>query len=154
MILTIDFLSICIWILVLVQLTSCDMTEGSSEAACTAAGECSSCSPPRPARPYFRTALARSVYSKILQDNEFEKFNRSKVRPPLPAPAACEKPQRQAPPDVNRPARLCEAPKWWNPWWHRGGASRHALTGSHTILAVGSNYTWTQQLPTHYDWFL
>ena len=31
-------------------------------------------------RPYFRTALARSVYSKILVDREFRQFDKTKVR--------------------------------------------------------------------------
>ena len=44
--------------------------------------------------------------------------------------------------------------KWWNHCWYCEAASRHVLTISHIIVAVGSNYTWTQQLQTHYQCFL
>ena len=42
-------------------------------------GQCDKCSGPQPLRPYFRSALARSVYSRMLQDRDFESFNRRQV---------------------------------------------------------------------------
>ena len=50
---------------------------------------CTECTSSKsPARPYFRTALARSVYSKIMVDEEFKKFDRSKVSILIPITAA------------------------------------------------------------------
>lgn len=48
--------------------------------SCSADG-CQECPPSAvtTTRPYFRTALARSVYSKILVDEEFKNFDRTKV---------------------------------------------------------------------------
>nr|CAH0100853.1 unnamed protein product [Daphnia galeata] len=48
-------------------------------ASCDAVG-CQDCSPSAATatRPYFRTAMARSVYSKILVDEEFKNFDRTK----------------------------------------------------------------------------
>lgn len=50
-------------------------------ASCDAVG-CQDCSPSAATatRPYFRTAMARSVYSKILVDEEFKNFDRTKVK--------------------------------------------------------------------------
>lgn len=75
---TINYHQICIWILTLIQFTCCDMADGSCGATSSQPEECARCSQQPSTKPYFRTALARSVYTKILQDNEFEKFNRSK----------------------------------------------------------------------------
>lgn len=50
--------------------------------SCDTAG-CQECLPATTptTRPYFRSALTRSVYSKILVDEEFKKFDRTKVNP-------------------------------------------------------------------------
>ena len=50
--------------------TDCPDCAGSSTVVSTAVAR----------RPYFRTALARSVYSKILVDREFRHFDKSQVR--------------------------------------------------------------------------
>ena len=66
-----------------IQLINLDMAYADPSLISTSkcdVDDCSKCSPSRPeSRPYFRTALARSVYAKLLQDNEFENFDRSKV---------------------------------------------------------------------------
>lgn len=50
--------------------------------SCDADG-CKDCATGPPTRPYFRTALARSVYSKILVDEEFKNFDKTKVNCPV-----------------------------------------------------------------------
>lgn len=77
------FLSILILCLTTLPGSSATMKSVCSEtkAESCAVDGCQDCSPRAvPSRPYFRNALARSVYSKILVDEEFKKFDKTKVK--------------------------------------------------------------------------
>lgn len=73
-------------LLLLVLITPAAMSEavpsvsGSQEQHPDQCPDCSACSsPPSHARPYFRSALARSVYKKIQTDEDFARFDQNEV---------------------------------------------------------------------------
>lgn len=72
-----------IWFLTGASIIHITMSDQVDESERCDGDECSRCSTSSSlvrTRPFLRTALARSIYSKMQQDEEFEDFDRSKVR--------------------------------------------------------------------------
>ena len=103
-------------------------------ASCDTVG-CQDC-PPSAAtatRPYFRTALARSVYSKILVDEEFKNFDRTKVTKFHTYTFSCASPSvSQVNSHTIQGDESFTGPHWWeNTWslvffWWWGGSSNES----------------------------